>query len=70
MPRMSPGVLVDHGSDWIPFIVLPPGEDAEEYSARVMAPMLTPGRSVAPVIEIGRRSLRVRLIAWLRSLAR
>lgn len=51
MPRMSPGVLVDHGSDWLLFVV-PIGEDVEPPAA-------------ASVIEIGRRSLLVRLIAAL-----
>ncbi|GAB7525354.1 hypothetical protein PBS_43430 [Paraburkholderia sp. 2C] len=48
MARMSPGVLVDHGADWLPFVV--PVNEAE-------------AQGPAKPIEIGKRSLLARLIA-------
>jgi hypothetical protein len=53
MARMSPGVLVDHGADWAPFVV--PFEEVEK-------------RATTRVIEIGHRSLLLRLISAVRRL--
>jgi hypothetical protein len=53
MARMSPGVLVDHGADWLPFVM----------------PLEEPATPATPaVIEIGRRSMLARLMAAIRRL--